>query len=104
RPEFALQQDLKPADAIENKILAEQFIQYETALQKQNLFDFDDLIYHTVGLLREYPKICNYYREKFQWIMIDEYQDINFAQYHMIKHLLSDTDANLYAIGDPNQA
>ncbi len=99
-----IKQGLKPTDAIEDEILAEQFKNYEAALQKQNAFDLDDLIFRTVCLFREHPDICNYYRDKFQWIMIDEYQDINFAQYQMIRYLLPDKNANLYVIGDPNQA
>lgn len=79
------------------------FTEYERALKEQNAFDLDDLIYQTVRLF-ESEDILSKYREKFQWILVDEYQDINFAQYAMIRQLMPNSDSNLCVIGDPNQA
>ena len=80
----------------------------EKSLYKQdeipdNLIEFDDLINLTVKLFEDYPEINQVYKERFKYIFVDEYQDIDEKQYKLIK-LLADKDANLCAIGDPNQA
>jgi DNA helicase-2/ATP-dependent DNA helicase PcrA len=84
-----------------------QFVQmyrnYEAALQKSQMLDFDDLITQTVSLLETHPKTLAQYRQRFRWISVDEYQDINFAQYRLLR-LLTPTETNLCAIGDPDQA
>ena len=80
------------------------FKKYQIFLIKNNLFDLDDLISYPILLLKHNPEILKYYREKFQYIMIDEYQDTNLAQYKLIKLLMPGKDANLFVIGDPNQA
>jgi superfamily I DNA/RNA helicase len=80
------------------------FNSYENFLHQNNLFDLDDLIYRAVKLLNEYPEILSYYTEKYQWISVDEYQDINQAQYQLIRKLMPQTASNICVIGDPNQA
>ena len=55
-------------------------------------------------MFRESPQTLQEYRRRFQWILVDEYQDINYAQYTLIKLLCSSQEANLCVIGDPNQA
>ncbi len=97
-------QKLKPADELEDKYMAEIFNRYEIFLKKENIFDLDDLLYHSVKIFIAQPEILSYYRKKYQWILVDEYQDINFAQYQMLKNLVPDTNFNLCVIGDPNQA
>ena len=97
-------QQLKSLDEIEDHELAEIFGQYEIFLREQNLFDLDDLIYHPVHLFRNDPEVLSQYRENFLWILVDEYQDSNFAQYQMIRSLMPTSDSNLCVIGDPNQA
>ncbi len=82
----------------------EVFLAYEAFLQKHSILDLDDLIYKTVLLFRENPEILLKYRQIFQWIMVDEYQDINFAQYKLIRQLADSPEANICAIGDPSQA
>ncbi len=64
---------------------------------------FDDLITLTVKLFEDYPKIAQTYRERFKYLSVDEYQDIDENQYKLIKHLSPD-NGNICAIGDPNQA
>lgn len=97
-------QNLNSAQDIVDRELADIFHRYEAVLKEQNLFDLDDLIYHSVRLLTDRPDVLSNYRKKYRWIMIDEYQDINLAQYQMIRMLMPDANSNLYVIGDPNQA
>ncbi len=76
---------------------------YEQALDRRALVDFDDLLLRPVALLRERPDLAAAYRERFRWISIDEYQDVDPLQYALIR-LLAPPDANLCAIGDPDQS
>ncbi|AEF81123.1 UvrD-helicase domain-containing protein [Leadbettera azotonutricia] len=80
---------------------------YRDKLREKKGIDFDDLVSGTVRLLMLKEKIVNHYRKKFQHIFVDEYQDINFAQYMLVKLLAPAEDENsppLWVIGDPNQA
>ena len=76
---------------------------YEEALERRDLLDFDDLLLKPLALLRERPDLAERYRERFRWISIDEYQDIDALQYALIR-LLAPPGANLCAIGDPDQS
>ena len=69
----------------------------------QNLLEFDDLITLTLKLFKEHPDILNAYTNRFKYVSVDEYQDIDENQYELIK-LLVPQDGNILAIGDPNQA
>lgn len=77
---------------------------YEETLIQHNAFDFDDLICKPVSLLREFQDVLQAYRERYRYVLIDEYQDINQAQYELVRLLMPDSEANLFAIGDPDQA
>jgi DNA helicase-2/ATP-dependent DNA helicase PcrA len=83
---------------------AEFFRKYNTKLRNSNAFDFDDLISFPVHLFQDNMNILSELRNKIKWILVDEYQDINHAQYTMIKMLLPEPDSNLFVIGDPDQA
>ncbi|MEA3475758.1 MAG: UvrD-helicase domain-containing protein [Candidatus Cloacimonadota bacterium] len=100
----SFKQNSQSVEEIADKDLKEIFQKYKEILKKQNTFDIDDLIYYPVKLFIDYPQILSEYREKYQWILVDEYQDINFAQYQMLKILTQRSNSNLYVIGDPNQA
>ncbi len=76
---------------------------YVEALESRNLVDFDDLLLRPLQLLQERPDLAAAYRERFRWISIDEYQDIDPLQYALIR-LLAPPGANLSAIGDPDQS
>ncbi|MFL6198754.1 MAG: UvrD-helicase domain-containing protein [Thermoanaerobaculia bacterium] len=76
---------------------------YEQALASNRFLDFDDLLLKPLALLRERPDLCGLYRERFPWISIDEYQDIDPLQYALVR-LLAPPGANLCAIGDPDQS
>jgi uncharacterized protein (TIGR00375 family) len=103
--EEAKQQLKNPTDfEAKNPELADIFKKYQDYLKEQNTYDLADLLYVPVKLFERQPDILDFYREKYQWILIDEYQDINYAQYKLIRGLMPDADANLCVIGDPDQA
>ncbi len=76
---------------------------YEDELRARQALDFEDLISRTVCLLQEHAGVRTACRQRFKWISVDEYQDVNFAQYRFLKLLCGD-HTNLCAIGDPDQA
>jgi uncharacterized protein (TIGR00375 family) len=77
---------------------------YREELRATKALDFDDLVAGVLRLLSAKPAILRGYRERYGAIFVDEYQDINFAQYALIRLLAPDNESNLFAIGDPNQA
>ncbi|MCR4793055.1 MAG: DNA helicase PcrA [Lachnospiraceae bacterium] len=77
--------------------------EYQETLLKNNAVDFDDIIMLTVKLFREYPDVLERYRERFRYILVDEYQDTNTAQFEMIR-LLADKYRNLCVVGDDDQS
>ncbi|NIV93159.1 UvrD-helicase domain-containing protein [candidate division KSB1 bacterium] len=76
---------------------------YQHELSRNHVLDYDDLIYLPITLFESHPEVSQSYQKRFQWISVDEYQDINFAQYQFLKHLIADGN-QLCAIGDPDQA
>ncbi|HVO28942.1 MAG TPA: UvrD-helicase domain-containing protein [Candidatus Paceibacterota bacterium] len=78
------------------------FDAYEAALQRNNAFDFDDLIEKPVALFRKHPEILKKYQNRFDAILVDEYQDINPKQYDLIR-LLAGGHGNLTVVGDDEQ-
>lgn len=85
------------------KIVARVYKQYQEELFENNALDFNDLILLTVKLFKEKTEILENYQNKFKYILVDEYQDINFAQYQLVK-LLSGKYNNLFVVGDPDQS
>jgi DNA helicase-2/ATP-dependent DNA helicase PcrA len=83
--------------------LGEIFAQYDLRLFKSGAMDFDDLLFKTNVLLRDFPSILLKYQEKFQYILVDEYQDTNFAQYLIVKQLAA-RHANICVVGDDAQS
>lgn len=79
------------------------YVEYQKALKKNNALDFDDLIVKTVELFRNHPDVLNNYQERFRYIMVDEYQDTNTAQFQFIR-LLADKYENLCVVGDDDQS
>lgn len=76
---------------------------YQKKLQENNALDFDDLIFETVKIFKTYPEVLEKYRERFQYISIDEYQDTNVAQY-VLTNLLAEKYKNLCVVGDADQS
>ena len=83
--------------------IAEVYREYQNALKKNNALDFDDLIVKTVELFKSCPDVLDSYQERFQYIMVDEYQDTNTAQFELIR-LLADKYRNLCVVGDDDQS
>lgn len=83
--------------------IAEIYQEYQTQLMKNNALDFDDLIFKTVDLLRTNAEVLEYYQDRFRYIMVDEYQDTNTAQFQLIS-LLAGKYKNLCVVGDDDQS
>lgn len=79
------------------------FKRYSARLNELNVLDFDDLIVLCIRLFRECPEVLEKYQKWFQYIMIDEYQDTNYAQYYWA-HLLASAHNNIFVVGDPDQS
>ena len=85
-----------------NQKIAEIYAYYQKKLKDNNALDFDDLIFKTVQLFKENPDVLRYYQKKFKYILVDEYQDTNRAQYELI-NLLAREHRNLCVVGDDDQ-
>lgn len=83
--------------------VGEAYERYQNALQKADAMDFDDIIVNTVRLLREHEDVLELYQNQFQYIMVDEYQDTNHAQY-MLTSLLAAKNKNICVVGDDDQS
>jgi DNA helicase-2/ATP-dependent DNA helicase PcrA len=89
-------------DAKKKEELRQIFRAYEAALQRNNAFDFDDLIEKPVAMFRAHPEILRKYQQRFDAILVDEYQDINPKQYELVR-LLASAHRNLTVVGDDEQ-
>lgn len=76
---------------------------YQKKLKKNNALDFDDLICKTIEILEQFEEVKNYYSDKFQYILVDEYQDTSRAQYRLIKNL-AEINRNICVVGDIDQS
>jgi DNA helicase-2/ATP-dependent DNA helicase PcrA len=90
------------ADFIEENI-ARIYKEYQAQLNRNNAFDFDDLLFSMVTMLENNPQLKEYYQNKFPFILVDEYQDTNFAQYMLVKYL-SGPRKNVCVVGDDDQS
>ncbi len=84
-------------------VYAKVYREYQETLKKNNALDFDDIIVKTVELFKSCPEILDYYQERFQYIMVDEYQDTNTAQFELIR-FLAGKYRNLCVVGDDDQS
>jgi uncharacterized protein (TIGR00375 family) len=102
-PEDLTQVDIVTADA---RMLAEVYHSYQNLLSIQGLNDYEDLIFKVVQLLETDSKVCNHYRNHFQHVFVDEYQDLNHGQYRIVQALAppKSSNRNLCVIGDPDQS
>lgn len=85
------------------KIIAQLYHAYQKALVSADAMDFDDMIVNTIRLFDENEDILEYYSKKFRYVMVDEYQDTNYAQYVLVRHLSSYYN-NLFVVGDDDQS
>lgn len=83
--------------------IAQVYQLYQQSLRKNMAVDFDDIIMLTVRLFREHPDVLAFYQNKFRYIMVDEYQDTNKAQYELI-YLLAREHRNICVVGDDDQS
>ena len=83
--------------------IAKLYEKYQKRLKTASALDFDDIICHTVKLLREFPDVREYYQKKFRYVLIDEYQDTNHAQYELAS-LLAGGHGNICVVGDDDQS
>lgn len=95
--------ELDAANDYGKAVYARVYREYQETLQKNNALDFDDLIVKTVELLKNCPEVLDYYQERFRYIMVDEYQDTNTAQFELVK-LLAQKYRNLCVVGDDDQS
>ncbi|MGH2674516.1 MAG: DNA helicase PcrA [Actinomycetota bacterium] len=84
------------------RTLADVYAEYERRLAAAGAVDFDDLILRTVRLFRSHPEVLQHYQERFRYVLIDEYQDTNRAQYHLV-NLLAAKHRNICVVGDADQ-
>ena len=83
--------------------MARVYKAYTSRCFKAGAMDFDDLLYQTNVLLRDFPDVLSYYQQKFKYILVDEYQDTNFAQYLIVKKLAAVYE-NICVVGDDAQS
>jgi DNA helicase-2/ATP-dependent DNA helicase PcrA len=84
------------------KVVADIYAEYQRRLRAAGALDFDDIIMETVRLFREHSAVLEHYQERFRYILIDEYQDTNRAQYHLV-NLLAAKHRNICVVGDADQ-
>lgn len=95
--------ELDAANDFNKAVYAKVYREYQETLKKNNALDFDDIIVKTVELFQNYPEVLDSYQERFQYIMVDEYQDTNTAQFELIR-LLAQKYRNLCVVGDDDQS
>ena len=91
------------ADGYFERIVAEVYPLYQDALRLNNSLDFDDLLLFTVELLNKNSEVCQFYQNKFEYILVDEYQDTNRCQYELVR-LLTGAKQNICVVGDDDQS
>ena len=98
-----LEYELNAFGDFNKKKIAAVYKEYQAILKRCNALDFDDLIVKTVELFKSCPEVLYNYQERFKYIMVDEYQDTNTAQFELIR-LLADRHHNLCVVGDDDQS
>jgi DNA helicase-2/ATP-dependent DNA helicase PcrA len=92
----------KEASTFYERTVAEVYAAYQRRLKAAGALDFDDIIMETVRLFREHPEVLQHYQERFHYVLIDEYQDTNRAQYHLVNQLAA-KHRNICVVGDADQ-
>lgn len=96
--------EIQQQDIRANKpLIGEIFKSYNTRLQRANAMDFDDILFYTNVLLRDFPEILYKYQQRFEYILVDEYQDTNYAQYLIIRRIAAMRE-NICVVGDDAQS
>ena len=97
-----MQYKLRTNNEMRKEKIAEVYDMYQRKLKENNALDFDDIINYTIQILTENPDALEYYSEKFKYVLVDEYQDTNKAQFTLIT-LLSGRYGNITVVGDNDQ-
>lgn len=97
------QQFAADAAAINDRLTAKVYQEYEKRLKANNAMDFDDILLSMIHVLRLFPDIREKYNDRFRYVMVDEYQDTNRAQYTAIR-LLTEKNSNICVVGDDAQS
>lgn len=84
-------------------VIAKLYKSYQQTLKNSNAVDFDDIIVLTVRLFTEYPDVLEHYQNRYKYILVDEYQDTNHAQYRLVS-MLAEKHKNLCVVGDDDQS
>lgn len=95
--------EIKAMGDFNKQVQARAYREYQETLKRNNALDFDDIIVKTVELFKSCPEVLNSFQERFRYIMVDEYQDTNTAQFELIR-LLADKYRNLCVVGDDDQS
>ncbi|MBN2167620.1 MAG: DNA helicase PcrA [Actinobacteria bacterium] len=90
------------ASNMTEEVTAQVYRRYQERLKENNAVDFDDLLLLTVNIMELYPDVLEKYRQRFKHILVDEYQDTNTVQYHLVK-LIAEKHGNLTVVGDDDQ-
>lgn len=102
--DYALNRDLQRADANARRPrMCEIYRCYRDRCRVAGAMDFDDLLFYTNVLFRDHPDVCRHYQEYFRYVLVDEYQDTNFAQ-HLIVRQLTGGSGSLCVVGDDAQS
>lgn len=107
---WAKNEGIEPADYVkarEGDFRAEKaaayYARYQETLKRNNAMDFDDLIFNTLRLFKQFPEILEQYQDRFKYILVDEYQDTNHSQYELV-NMLAAKHRNLCVCGDDDQS
>jgi DNA helicase-2/ATP-dependent DNA helicase PcrA len=92
-----------PTQTYRDEVVKRVYKRYQELLKQNNAVDFDDLLLWTAHLLSEFPAVREKYAQRFRHVLVDEFQDTNFAQYVLLKHLAS-AHNNIFCVGDPDQS
>jgi DNA helicase-2/ATP-dependent DNA helicase PcrA len=95
--------DAYPSQTYRDEVVKRVYQRYQDLLKQNNAVDFDDLLLWTAHLLSEFPAVREKYAQRFQHVLVDEFQDTNFAQYTLLRHLAS-IHGNIFVVGDPDQS
>jgi len=100
---ISAEDQLKAAGTHNEELAAQIRLRYDAFLQQNNALDFDDLLMRTVWLFDRHPEVLEKYQKRFKYVMVDEYQDTNRAQYLLVRHLAG-KHRNLAVVGDDDQS
>ncbi|HEX7541110.1 MAG TPA: UvrD-helicase domain-containing protein [Anaerolineales bacterium] len=92
-----------PTQTYRDEVVKRVYKRYQELLKQNNAVDFDDLLLWTAHLLSEFPVVREKYAQRFHHVLVDEFQDTNFAQYVLLKHLAAGHN-NIFVVGDPDQS